>query len=397
MPAKLQMLTAGESHGRALVGILEGFPANVPVRKEDIDRQLARRQLGYGRGGRMKIERDQVEVLSGVRFGKTLGSPIALLIWNRDWPNWESLMDPWAPPAGYEPLVAPRPGHADFPGWFKYRHGDLRNVLERASARETAVRVALGAFCRLLLAQFGVELASHVVEVGGVRATHLPDELLDPQRCEPRILAELNARADASPVRCLDPEAEKAMMEVIDKAREERDTVGGQFEIVAAGLPVGLGSHVHWERRLDGRIAQAVMSIPAIKAVEIGLGTQASGTLGSQAHDEILYEDGRFVRRTNRAGGVEGGMTNGLPIVVRATMKPLPTLMQPLRTVDLVRREERRAIVERADVCAVPAASVVAESMLAFVLADALCEMFGNDSLEQMRSHYEAYRVQMGL
>jgi chorismate synthase len=397
MTAKLRMFTAGESHGKALVGILEGFPANVPVRKDEIDRQLARRQRGYGRGGRMQIEQDEAQVLAGIRFGKTLGSPLALVIWNRDWPNWQEKMDPWEQHPNIEPLTAPRPGHADYPGWFKYRHRDLRNVLERASARETAARVALGAICRQLLQQFGVGVASHVIEIGGVRASHLPAELSDPRRCTPPVLNELNLRADQSPVRCLDPEAEERMKAAIDRAREEEDTLGGQFEVIAAGMPPGLGSHVHWERRLDARIAHAFMSIPAVKAVEIGLGTELAHVPGSQAHDEILLEAGRIVRATNRAGGLEGGMTNGLPIVVRATMKPLPTLMRPLRTVDLLRREERVAFTERGDVCAVPAASIVGEAMLAFVLADAFCEAFGNDSLEQMRINYEAYCVQMGL
>ena len=393
---KLRLMTAGESHGRGLVGILEGFPANVPVNREEIDKQLARRQLGYGRGGRMKIEKDRAEVLSGVRSGKTLGSPISLVIWNRDWPNWQKKMDPWGPNEDAEVLTAPRPGHADYPGWYKYAAGDIRNILERASARETAVRVALSAFCRLLLRQFGIEIMSHVVEIGGAASSFSPAPVDSNRVPSAGELQELNARADQSPVRCLNPQAEHEMMAKIDHAMQTKDTVGGTFEIVVTGLPPGLGSHVHWDRRLDGILAQALVSIPAIKAVQFGLGLGVSKRYGSEVHDEFhVGPDGRVGRATNRAGGTEGGMTNGQPLVIRASMKPLPTLMRPLATVDLQSKEERQAFRERSDVCAVPAASVVGEAMVAYALADAFCDKFGNDSLEEIRANYEAYRARL--
>ncbi len=389
---KLRIMTAGESHGRGLVGILEGFPANVPISHDEINHQLARRQLGYGRGGRMKIEQDQADVISGLRSGKTLGSPISVVIWNRDWENWQKKMDPWGANEDAEVLTAPRPGHADFAGWYKYRPGDIRNILERASARETAVRVALSAFCRQLLRTFGIEIMSHVVELGGVRSQFSPapvDESVAPSAAE---LRDLNERADHSPVRCLDSEAERQMMEKIDHAMKTKDTVGGTFEIVVAGLPPGLGSHVHWDRRLDGLLAQALVSIPAIKGVEFGLGFGVARRLGSEVHDEFLPGSGKAVRRaTNRAGGTEGGMTTGQPLVLRASMKPLPTLMRPLRTIDLSTGEQRVAFKERSDVCAVPAASVVGEATVAYVLAGAFCDKFGNDSLEEIRTNYEAY------
>lgn len=373
----LRYLTAGESHGRALVGILEGIPAGLPVSKEKIDAQLKRRQGGYGRGGRMKIEQDQIEVLSGIRAGVTLGSPIALVIWNRDWANWGKHMDPWnPPPERYSPVTVPRPGHADLAGALKYRHSDIRNVLERASARETAMRVALGALARQFLEYFGVQIASHVVQIHSVRANAAVAEL---------DLIELNARADASPVRCLDPIAEREMMARIDQAQAEGNTVGGIFEVIAANVPVGLGSYVHWDRKLDGRISQAMASLPAMKAVEIGLGVESAARWGSECHDAIYYDDSSgYSRKTNRAGGLEGGVTNGERLIVRVAMKPLSTLRRPLDSVDMKSKKSVKAHVERSDVCAVPAASVIGEAVLALVLADAFLEKYGGDSITEI-------------
>ncbi len=384
----LRFTTAGESHGKGLVAILEGIPAGLPLVSSDIDADLERRMAGYGRGARMKIEADRVELLSGVRAGETLGSPIAMLIRNRDWENWAEVMaaEPDGPSQGprRRRLMRPRPGHADLVGILKYGREDARDVLERASARETAARVACGAVCRRLLLEFGVEIGSHVVELGGIEAS-VPDALPVP----------LNQAADRSPVRCLDDKASKAMMAAIDRAKEEGDTLGGVAEIMARGVVVGLGSHVSWERKLDGRIAQAIMSIPAVKGVEIGLGFEAARRPGSQAHDEIT-RGGRagtagFARRTNRAGGLEGGITTGEPLVIRAAMKPISTLMRPLETVDLATGAPARAQAERSDVTAVPAMGVIAEAMLALVLAEAMLEKFGGDSLEEMRCNFEQY------
>jgi len=373
----LRYVTAGESHGRALVGILEGMPAGLPVSKEKVHVQLRRRQGGYGRGGRMKIEQDQIEVLSGIRAGVTLGSPIALVMWNRDWENWSKHMDPWnPPPERYSPVTVPRPGHADLAGALKYRHTDIRNVLERASARETAMRVALGSLARQLLEYFGVQIASHVVQIHSVRAS------VDATGLD---VEELNARADASPVRCLDPAAEREMIARIDQAQSEGNTVGGVFEVIAAHVPVGLGSYVHWDRKLDGRIAQAMASLPAMKAVEIGLGVESAGRWGSECHDEIYYDEGRgYHRTTNRAGGLEGGVTNGERLIVRVAMKPLSTLRRPLDSVDMKSKKPVSAHVERSDVCAVPAASVIGEAVLALVLADAFLEKYGGDSIAEI-------------
>ena len=375
---RLRYLTAGESHGPALIGILEGLPAGLELDRGKIDHELRRRQHGYGRGGRMAIEQDRVEVLSGVRFGRTTGGPLALLIENRDWANWQEAMDPSARPEGYRPVTVPRPGHADLAGALKYGHRDLRDVIERASARETAIRVALGAIAKQFLGAFGIAIASHVVQIHDVRSRVNALELGLP-------LEELNARADRSPLRCLDPEAEREMIARIDRAKERGDTVGGVFEVVAVGVPVGLGSYVHWDRRLDGRIAQALMSIPGMKGVEIGLGFAAAGRFGSEVQDEITYEyEGGFRRRSNNAGGLEGGVSNGEPIVARVAMKPLSTLGRPLRSIDLLTKEERGAHRERSDICAVPAAAVVGEAVLALVLADALLEKFGGDSMAEI-------------
>jgi chorismate synthase len=387
----LRFTTAGESHGPALVSVLEGVPAGLPLRAEQVDHDLARRQQGYGRGRRMQIERDAIEFLAGVRAGETLGSPIAMLIRNRDWANWQAIMDP--APRDDEPadglrrraVTRPRPGHADLAGVLKYDRDDARDILERASARETTARVAAGAVCRTLLAEFGVAIGSHLVHLGGVDATR-PDELP----------AALNAAADASPLRTLDPAAEAAMIERIDAAKKAGDTLGGICEVVATGLPVGLGSHVTWDRKLDGRIGAAIMSIPAVKGVEIGIGFEAARRTGAAVHDEIEHAPGRTAagnvrRRTNRAGGLEGGMTSGEPLVVRVAMKPISTLMRPLQTIEMRTAEPAEAVAERSDVTAVPAMGVIAEAMLAFVLADAFCEKFGGDSLAELRRNHDAY------
>jgi chorismate synthase len=379
----IRFTTAGESHGKALVAIVEGLPAGLPLAAEDIDRDLSRRMQGYGRGARMKIESDRAQILSGVRHGETLGSPLALLIENRDWANWEDVMSPGAPDA--EPrrkLLRPRPGHADLAGVLKYDRADARDILERASARETAARVAAGAVCRRLLAEFGVEIGSHVVALGGIEAAPVSP-----------LPSPLNAAADRSPVRTLDPAAQARMTAAVDAAKEAGDTLGGVAEIVARGVVVGLGSHVSWDRKLDGRLAAALMSIPAVKGVGIGLGFNAGDAPGSASHDEVFRGAGPagFVRRTNRAGGLEGGMTNGEPLVLRIAKKPIATLMQPLRSVNLETGEEAKAQSERSDTTAVPAAAVIAEAMTALVLADAYAEKFGGDSMTEMRRNFAGY------
>ena len=388
----VRFTTAGESHGKALVAILEGMPAGLPLVADDIDRDLRRRMRGHGRGARMKIEADQVEVLAGVRAGETLGSPIALLIQNRDWENWAEIMapepDPPDAPARRRALTRPRPGHADLVGVLKYGRADARDILERASARETAARVACGAVCRRLLAEFGVEVGSHVVELGSVRA--------DPPAALPE---PINDAADRSPVRCLDPKASDAMVAAVDAAREARDTLGGVAEVVIRGLVLGLGAHVSWDRKLDGRLGRAMMSIPAVKGVEIGLGFGAARIPGSQVHDAIRKGDrgpaGGFARASNRAGGLEGGMTTGEPVVLRVAMKPISTLMRPLDTVDITTGEPAKAQSERSDVTAVPAMGVIAEAMAALVFADAMMEKFGGDALTEVRRNYDGYIAQM--
>jgi chorismate synthase len=384
----IRFTTAGESHGKTLVAVLEGIPAGLSVIAEDINRQLRRRMVGYGRGTRMKLEADEVEILSGVRAGETLGSPIALLIWNRDWVNWEDVMSVEPDPPDHQErrrqLRRPRPGHADLAGVLKYDRRDARDILERASARETAARVACGAVCRKLVAEFDVEIGSHVVELGSVRA-HVPEPLPMP----------LNELADASPVRCLDPAASDRMVKEIDAADQARDTLGGVAEIVVRGLVVGLGSHVSWDRKLDGQIARAIMSVPGVKGVEIGLGFAAAGRRGSQVHDGIVGgggdKSGRFGRTSNRAGGLEGGITTGEPLVIRAAMKPIATLRKPLPSIDLATGEPAKAQVERSDVTAVPALGVVAEAMAALVVTRAMSEKFGGDSLPEMRDNFASY------
>ena len=387
--------TAGESHGRGLVAVLEGIPAGLPLSAERINAELKRRMGGYGRGARMKIEADQIEWLAGVRAGETLGSPIAMLVWNRDWEHWQDVMAPEADAPGSErrrQVTRPRPGHADLAGSLKYDRQDARDILERASARETVARVACGAVCKVLLEEFGVEIGSHVVELGGVRAgAGAHPAQVGAQHAAP-LPARLNQAADASPVRCLDAAAETEMIARIDAAKAAGDTLGGVVEVIALGLPVGLGSHVSWDTKLDGRLAQALMSIPAVKGVELGLGFEAARRKGSEVHDEILPG---LARATNRAGGTEGGMTTGEPVVARVAMKPISTLMAPLRTVDLKTGGPAQAQSERSDVTAVPAMGVIAEAMMALVLGQALLEKFGGDALRETKRNFEGYLAQV--
>lgn len=390
----IRFTTAGESHGPALSCIIEGVPAGLPLLAESVNTQLARRQQGYGRGRRMQIERDEIEFLSGVRAGETLGSPIAMLIRNRDWKNWQDVMDPAPREGDPDPrrrsVTRPRPGHADLTGLLKYDRDDARDILERASARETTARVAAAAVCRVLLSQFGVSIGSHLIHLGGIDAA-LPESYPD----------NLNEVSDTSPLRTLDKEAEARMIELIDRTKREGNTLGGICEIVALGLPVGLGSHVSWDRKLDGRIGAAMLSIPAVKGVEVGMGFQAARLTGAQVHDEIEAAPGRILagnvrRRTNRAGGLEGGMTTGEPLLVRVAMKPISTLMRPLATVDVNTGDAAAAVAERSDVTAVPAMGVIAEAMLAFVLANAWMEKFGGDSLAELRRNYDGYIKHIG-
>lgn len=385
----LRFTTAGESHGQALVAILEGIPAGLPLLAAHVDEQLARRQQGYGRGRRMQIEQDAVELLAGVRAGETIGSPIAMLVRNRDWKNWSEIMDPAPhpedPAARKRAVTRVRPGHADLTGLLKYDRQDARDILERASARETTARVAVAAVCRRLLAEVGVRIGSHIVRLGDV-AANLPERLPE----------DLNAVADKSPLRTLDAAAERRMIERIDEVKREGNTLGGVAEVIATGLCVGLGSHTAWDRKLDGRIARAMLSIPAVKGVEIGMGFAASAATGAEVHDEIEPAPANVLtggvrRRTNRAGGLEGGMTTGEPLVVRVAMKPISTLMKPLATVDVASGEKAEATAERSDVTAVPAMGVIAEAMLAIVLAEALLEKFGGDSLRELRHNYDGY------
>ncbi len=382
----LRLTTAGESHGPGLTCIVEGMPAGLTLELEAINRDLARRQLGHGRGGRMKIERDQVEVTAGVRHGHTLGGPIALQVRNRDYANWEERMNPWPVEAELQEVHLPRPGHADLVGTQKYGLSDVRDILERASARETAARVAGGAVAKAFLSALGVQVYSHVIQITSVQAPRRDD--LGPEDF---------AAVDESPVRCLDPEASRAMVVEIDGLRKENESLGGVFEVRAFGLHPGLGSHVSWEERLDGRLGQAMLSIQAIKAVSIGDGVEVAGLPGSQAHDEIFYdEDQGYHRLTNRSGGVEGGMTTGDPLVVRGSMKPLPTLTKPLRSVDIATHEPAQALRERTDSCTVPAAGVVGEAMVAFVLADAYRAKFGGDHIDDVRAAVRAYEQRIG-
>ena len=384
----LRLITAGESHGPVLTCIVEGLPAGLRLSQDDLSADLARRQLGHGRGGRMKIERDRAEVIAGVRHGLTLGGPVALQVVNRDYANWEERMSPWPVEEPVAEVHLPRPGHADLVGTQKYKHSDVRNILERASARETAARVAGGALCKAFLATLGVHVRSHVVQIASVHA---------PAPAAALALEDF-AEVDASPVRCLDADAGRAMVAEIDRLRKANESLGGVFEVQAFGLVPGLGSHISWEQRLDGRLAMAICSIQALKGVSIGDGFQIAGLPGSRAHDEIFYDDSRggYYRETNRAGGLEGGMTNGQPLVVRGAMKPLPTLTKPLRSVDTSTHEPAEALRERTDSCTVPAAGVVGEAMVALVLADAYSQKFGGDHIDDVLQAVHAYRERIG-
>lgn len=377
-------LTAGESHGPQLTAIIEGLPSGIHLSAEVINRDLARRQQGYGRGGRMKIEKDTAQLLSGVRWGETIGSPVTLAVQNRDWENWLEQMSPL--PEHRDDKIAvtrPRPGHADLTGVLKYHHTDVRNVLERSSARETAVRVAVGGVAKAFLAEFGIQVGGYVTEVGGIIAA-APDEAL----------ATLWQRATESEMFCCDPAAELEMKRAIDAAKSEGDTLGGVVEVQVIGVPPGLGSYVHWDRKLDARLAMALMSIQAIKGVEVGIGFEAARRPGSRVHDEIFYNDG-YKRSSNSAGGIEGGMSNGAAIVLKAAMKPIPTLYKPLRSVDIKTHEPFAATVERSDTCAVPAALVVAEAVVAIEIANAFLEKFGGDSVPEIRRNLDGYLEQI--
>ncbi|MGY8808560.1 MAG: chorismate synthase [Fidelibacterota bacterium] len=378
----MSYMTAGESHGKGLIGIIEGIPAGMNITEEYIKKDLIRRMQGHGRGGRMKIEKDHAEIFSGVRHTITLGSPISLLIKNFDWVNWEDRMAIGEPKKEHRKVTMPRPGHADLAGVMKYDLDDIRNVLERSSARETAMRVAVGAVCRKLLEEVGITVGSRVYQIHNIVDTTIVDNDMN--------LKELNDTVDASPVRCLDKDAEKKMMNVIDEARNNGDSVGGSFEVIAKGLPYGLGTYINADGKLQARISQAMMSVNAFKGVELGAGFASSAVFGSELHDEILYEDGQITRASNNAGGIEGGMSNAQPIHVKVSMKPISTLIKPLRSIDLNTMEPKLAHKERTDSCAVPAASIIGESMLAIVLADALLEKFGGDNLTQLKKHIKA-------
>lgn len=383
----MRYLTAGESHGPQLTTIIEGLPAGLPITAEEINRELARRQTGYGRGGRMLIEKDQVKILSGVRHGKTLGSPLTLVVENRDWKNWTNVMAAEDVDEKYKKrrqVLHPRPGHADLVGGMKYHHRDLRNVLERSSARETTMRVAIGAVAKKFLAELGVEIAGHVTTLGGIQA-QMPEKLT---------VAEVKERAEASEIRVVDPKVEEAMKELIDETKAKGDTIGGVVEVLAAGVPAGLGSYVQWDSKLDGKLAQGIMSINAFKGVEIGLGFEAGNRPGSEVMDEIQWsEETGYTRTTNRLGGFEGGMTNGEIIRVRGVMKPIPTLYKPLKSVDINTKETIKASVERSDSTAVPAASVVAENVTAMILAEAFVGKFGHDSFDELKAAVAEYRA----
>ena len=380
MLARLKFLTAGESHGQGLLGILDGMPAGLEISEDYIGVHLARRQRGYGRGGRMKIEKDRAEIWCGVRHGESLGSPIGLIVRNKDWENWTKKMSVTPVKDEIRKVTLPRPGHADLAGIQKYGFDDIRNVLERSSARETTMRVALGSVCRKLLEDVGIEVGGQVIQIHNVK---------DNSRSElsPNQLSEL---ADVSPVRCLDKNAEKNMIKTIDEAKAAGDSVGGIFRVVATGLPYGLGSHTQWDRKLQARISAVMMSINAFKGIEIGAGFTGSEKYGSEVHDEIGHDGKKFTRYSNNAGGIEGGMSNAQSIILQMSMKPIPTLIKPLKSIDIQSKEQKDAHKERTDSCAVPAASIIAESMLCFVLADALLEKFGGDSMAQLKAHMQA-------
>ena len=379
----LRYLNAGESHGRGLMAVVEGVPSGLPLTADAINADLIRRQGGYGRGGRMRIEKDRIEFICGVRKGKTLGNPLGLLIWNKDWENWKEIMasEP-GPPSTERVVTRPRPGHADLVGAIKYGHRDIRNVLEKASARETAIRVAIGGVAKSLLAQFDMQVVSYTMDIGGVVA---------PRQADPLAAYE---EAEQSDVRCPDPEAAKKMVEHIRGAKHKGDSLGGIFEVVVTNPPIGLGTYAQWDRRLTARLAMAAMSIQAMKGVEIGMGFESARRYGSEVHDDIYFDQtaGQFIRKTNNAGGLEGGITNGQNIIVRVAMKPIATLYTPKDSVDIVTKEPFEATVERSDICTVPAAGVVGEAVIAYEMANALIEKFGGDTLDEMKRNFDAYQ-----
>lgn len=390
----LRYLTSGESHGKGLTSIIEGMPAGLEISAEYINNHLARRQKGYGRGGRMEIETDKAEIVSGIRHGKTIGSPISLFVKNKDWENWQDVMSVETIDLTDELIQEKmrqkqidfvRPGHADLYGTLKYQHEDIRNVLERSSARETAARVAIGAICLKFLEEFNISIFSHVTRIASAKLNTIITE---------ENIEQAKTQAENSPVRCIDKNTEQLMIHEIDDAKEAGDTLGGMIQIIATGLPIGLGSYVHWDRRLEATIAQSIMSIPAIKSIEIGMGSKVANEPGSCVHDEIFPKDesGNYQRKTNNAGGIEGGMSTGAPIIITAAMKPIPTLKQPLRSINFKTGEEHVAHYERSDVCAVPAAGIVCEAMLAISLASAFLEKFGGDSITEVKTNYTNYK-----
>ena len=379
---RITFLTAGESHGKGAVGIIDGIPAGLEINEDYIENELSRRQKGYGRGGRMKIEQDRAEIYCGVRHGKTLGSPIGLILPNKDWKNWINKMSTDSTDKIVKKITLPRPGHADLAGVQKYDFKDIRNVLERSSARETAIRVALGTICKKLLKEFGILVGSRVIQIGKAKdITNIQKNILP---------EELSKLADKSPVRCLDKKIEKDMIRIIEQAKNEGDSIGGIFEIIATGLPYGIGSYTQWNKKLQAKIAQTIMSINAFKGIEIGMGFKQAEEPGSNVHDEIGWNGKKYIRYSNNAGGIEGGMSNAQPIIIRCVMKPIPTLIKPLRSIDINTKEKKLAHKERTDSCSVPAASIIAESMLCFSLADSLLEKFGGDSIEQIKKHIAA-------
>jgi len=381
MLTKIKFLTAGESHGRGLLGILDGIPSGLNIEKDYIDAQLTRRQMGYGRGGRMKIEKDQVEIWSGIRLGKTIASPIGMIVKNKDWENWKNKMAVEKIEKMPKKVTLPRPGHADLAGVEKFDFDDIRNVLERSSARETTMRVAIAAICRKLLKDVGVTVASRVTQIHNViDDSKVPNDMT---------AIELNKIVDKSPLRCLDSVKEKKMIKIIDKAKANGDSVGGVFEVIATGMPYGLGSYTHWDRKLQSKITSLMMSVNAFKSIEIGEGLGSGAKFGSEVHDEIGWDGKKYTRFSNNSGGIEGGMSNGMPITVKMSMKPIPTLIKSLRSVDIMTKENKNAHKERTDSCAVPAASIIAESMMCVVLADVVLEKFGGDSMKQLLKHIE--------
>ncbi len=403
----LRFLTSGESHGKALIGIIEGIPSGLPISVKDIDRDLKRRQSGHGRGARMKIESDHAEIISGVRWGKTVGSPITVLIENKDHKNWLEGMSSNAGSEGSIPSVTkPRPGHADLAGTIKYNQHDIRNILERSSARETAMRVALGVIAKKFLSTFGIKTGSYVIQIGAVSSQlSAYGKLQKVRESKNRVIKNLQAsdlpdyllslfeKAEKSPVRCPDEGASQRMVKLIDRTIRKGNSLGGVFEVFVTNVPVGLGSHIQWDKRLDGRLAQALMGIQAIKGVEVGLGFEISGHFGSEVMDEIFYsqQSSGFYRKTSYAGGIEGGITNGMPILLRAAMKPIPTQKKPLRSVDIITKKPIEAAYERSDICAVPAAGVIAEAMVALIIADAFLEKFAGDSISETKRNYDSY------